>query len=357
MSDQENIPELQSIWDEARQYIESGNHAKAIEIYKYILLRYADDAIAVEYANAYLGDLFLALQKLDLAEEHIKKAINTKPENPGYRYILGFIYSGQQQWTMSIAEFEIAVAKAPDNGEYLRGLGWAIYSGGDKDRGIIILEDAKRLAPDNPNILTDLAVAYLSSENSNKAKEYAEKAVSMDPANLLARNVLQHITDFNKLFNLSPKRSAKSRIRPSRYADIHFIHRFKVTLKDQPSIWRIIDIKESQMLSSLHKAIFEAFDRFDEHEYSFFLSNKSFDKETEYHSPGTDDNRNSKLANRIRIDSIALYGGPKFLYLFDYGDEWWHEIELLSIIKKVTRATYPKIVEKQGKSPSQYPKP
>jgi len=355
MSDQENIPELQSIWDEARQYIESGNHAKAIEIYKYILLRYADDAIAVEYANAYLGDLFLTLRKLELAEVHIKRAINIKPKNPGYRYILGFIYSGQQLWNKAITEFQIAVAKAPDNAEYLRGLGWAVYSGGDKDRGIIILEDAKRLAPDNPNILTDLAVAYLSSDNLNKAKEYAERTVSMDPANQLARNVLHHVTAFNKNFYLSA-RINKTRKTSPRYADIHFIHRFKVSLKDQPAIWRIIDIKENQMLSSLHKAIFKAFDRFEEHEYSFFLSNKPFDKETEYHSPGTDDDRNSKLANRIRIDSIALYGGPKFLYLFDYGDEWWHEVELMNVTKKVTRASYPRIVEKHGKSPPQYHK-
>ena len=90
--DRDDIPELTTIWDEAREYIESGNYDKAIEIYRYILVRYSDDNVAVEYANAYLGDSFLALQKLDLAEDHIKKAINLKPENPGYRYILGFIY-------------------------------------------------------------------------------------------------------------------------------------------------------------------------------------------------------------------------------------------------------------------------
>ena len=110
----EGVPELQSIWDEARQYIESGNHDKAIEIYKYILVRYGDDAVAVEYANAYLGDIFLTLQKLDLAEDHIKKAINLKPENPGYRYILGFVYSHKRQWDKAIPEFEIAVKEGTE---------------------------------------------------------------------------------------------------------------------------------------------------------------------------------------------------------------------------------------------------
>jgi hypothetical protein len=28
------VPEIRAIWDEARQYIESGNHDKAIETYR-----------------------------------------------------------------------------------------------------------------------------------------------------------------------------------------------------------------------------------------------------------------------------------------------------------------------------------
>ena len=139
------------------------------------------------------------------------------------------------------------------------------------------------------------------------------------------------------------------------YSNVHFIHRFKVSLRDRPDIWRIIEIKENQMLSSLHQAIFKAFDRFDEHQYSFFLSNKPYDRESQYISPGLDTDGTGKLATRIRIDSIALYGGPKFLYLFDYGDEWWHEVELIDVTEKVTRANYPRVVKKQGKSPPQYP--
>ena len=108
------------------------------------------------------------------------------------------------------------------------------------------------------------------------------------------------------------------------------------------------------MLSSLHKAIFKAFDRFEEHQYSFFLSNKPFDRESEYTSPGISADGTGKLATRIRIDSVELYGGPKFLHLFDYGDEWWHNVELLSVTERVTRANYPRIVKKQGKSPPQY---
>jgi hypothetical protein len=128
-----------------------------------------------------------------------------------------------------------------------------------------------------------------------------------------------------------------STTRPSVYTDTQFIHRFKVSLRDKPDIWRIIDIKGKQMLSSLHKAIFKAFDRFEEYQHSFFLSNKSYDRDSEYTYSGSSTGRTAKLANRIRIDSVELYGGTKFLYLFDFGYEWWHDVELMSVTDRVTR--------------------
>ena len=166
----EDIPEIQSIWDDARGYIDRGNYDKAIEIYQYILIRYSDDPIAVEYANAYLGDISLTLRQLALAEDHIKKAISYKPEKPGYHYILGFIYSVKKQWDIAIPEFEIAVAKESENGEYLRGLAWAIYSSGDVTKGLAFLEEASRLAPANPKFIWHVT-KWTSVQRSDKTSE------------------------------------------------------------------------------------------------------------------------------------------------------------------------------------------
>ncbi|MFO7996731.1 MAG: tetratricopeptide repeat protein [Dehalococcoidia bacterium] len=196
----EDVPELQSIWDEARALIEQGDYDKAIEIYRYILIRYSDEPIAVEHANAYLGNIFLTLRKLNAAEEHIKKAITLKPEKPGYHYILGFTYSIERRWDEAILEFEKALEEEPGNGEYLRGLGWAIYSSGDVARGLSYLEEANRLQPASANIMTDLAVAHFSSLNVDKALEYAEKAVLIDPANAIAQDVLRRVRSFSKGF-------------------------------------------------------------------------------------------------------------------------------------------------------------
>jgi len=196
--DSDTVPELYTIWSEAKERIAQGDYDKAIEIYKYVLIRYSDNDIALEYANAYLGDIYLTLRRLDLAENHIKKAINCSPDNPSYHYLLGFTYSIQSQWDKAIGEFEVAVDKEPYNSEYLRGLGWAIHRTGDKAKGLAYLHRAIDLAPTNVNILTDLAAAYLSDLQFYKAREYAEKAMGIDPDSKVTREVLDNIDRFQR---------------------------------------------------------------------------------------------------------------------------------------------------------------
>lgn len=355
---QDDALELHAIWDEARSYIEAGNYDKAIEIYRYVLIRYDDNDVAVEHANAYLGDIFLTLRRLNLAKKHIQKAISYAPRKPAYYYILGFIYSINRQWHMAVAEFEIATKIEPQNAEYLRGLGWAIFNRGDKVKGLALLHNAHVLEPANINILTDLAVANMAVNDFNEAILYAERASRLKPENAMAQDVLRTALVFReRAASLDIKVGKVKRIiRPAIPvpSSTHFVFRFKVSLKNRPNIWRIIDIKGNQMLSSLHKAIFGAFDRFEEHAYSFFMSGNPRDEENEYTSVLPDIPSKVKTVNHVRIDSLDVFKGQKFLYLFDFGDQWWHEIELIEVTQKATQGTYPRVVKKQGKSPPQY---
>jgi len=189
----EEIPELRSIWDEAKGHIERGDYDKAVESYRYILIRYADNAVAVEYANAYLGDIFLTTRRLDLAEKHLKKAITTAPGNSHYHYLLGFTYSVKEQWKKAVTEFRKAIRLDPDNGEYECGLGWAMFNGGNRTEGIGHLYQALELSPSNLHAMTDLATAMLMLGNIEKAKEYGKKALRLDPGYVLARDLLKTI--------------------------------------------------------------------------------------------------------------------------------------------------------------------
>ncbi len=197
--DDDVTSELTSIWDEARGHIDQGDYDKAIEIYLYILVRYDDDDIASEHANAYLGDIFLTIRSLKLAEKHLKKAIGYAPEEPHYHYLLGFIYSIREHWAKAVKEFKVAIRLDPRNGEYERGLGWAIFNGGDQTGGLAYLYKAKELSPTDANVLTDLATAMLVMGNIDKAREYGEDAVRSDPGHSLARELLENIDRIDRI--------------------------------------------------------------------------------------------------------------------------------------------------------------
>jgi len=186
-------PELQSIWDEAKAHIERGDYDKAIEIYRYVLIRYAENDIAVEYANAYLGDIFLTIRRLDLAEKHLKMAITIAPGNSHYYYLLGFSYSIKEQWAKAVTQFRKAIRLDPDNSEYERGLGWAMFNAGNRAEGLSHLYRALELLSSNLHAMTDLATAMLMLGNMEKAREYGERALSFDPDYVLARKLLNTI--------------------------------------------------------------------------------------------------------------------------------------------------------------------
>ena len=195
----EDVPELLLIWDEAKGYVEKGDYDKAVEIYKYVLVMYGDNDVAVEFASAYLGDLYLTVRRLNLAEKHLKKAIRLAPEKAHYHYILGFTYSVGEHWARAVKEYERALELDPDNGEYERGLGWAMFNGGDRRNGLVHLHRAVELSPAITNALTDLATAMMVLGSIDKARKYGEQAVQADPGNILAHRLLEKVKDIERI--------------------------------------------------------------------------------------------------------------------------------------------------------------
>ena len=145
------------------------------------------------------------------------------------------------------------------------------------------------------------------------------------------------------------------------------IYCFKVALEYDKRIYRTIEIKATQTLAVLHEAIFSAFDRYDDHLYSFFLTKIPVKNERnrfkfpEYTSPyamGNDafySGAKKQNALNAKVEGLDLEPKNKLYYLFDFGDSWWHEITLLSVQEKDTSDSYPQIIKTIGESPAQYP--
>ena len=123
---------------------------------------------------------------------------------------------------------------------------------------------------------------------------------------------------------------------------------FKVLLKR--GLWRRIKIPSNHTLHNLHEAILEAYDFDNDHLYAFFMEGKPW-KGTAYWSPQNDC---GPYANRIKLKSLNLELKQKFLYLYDFGDEWKFSVQLEAILEEEVSLLKPIVIEKRGESPEQY---
>jgi hypothetical protein len=129
--------------------------------------------------------------------------------------------------------------------------------------------------------------------------------------------------------------------------------------KRNPVISRTIKIRGDQTLKDLHHAIFDAFGRWEEHMYEFqFGKGPNDPKGKRYVLPNAMDMGERKTAGDVAtttVDSLGLRVDQAFGYWFDFGDDWWHQINVVAIDDKVPKGKYPKVVKRVGKSPPQYP--
>jgi hypothetical protein len=121
-------------------------------------------------------------------------------------------------------------------------------------------------------------------------------------------------------------------------------------------ISRVIEIRGDQTLDQLHNAIFQAYDRWDEHFYEFQFGKRPFDpKGPKY---GVSNPRKRKQADgdarKTKLDDLGLQPGRGFGYWFDFGDDWYHQVQVERIEKAIPTVTYPRVIKRVGKSPPQY---
>jgi hypothetical protein len=145
------------------------------------------------------------------------------------------------------------------------------------------------------------------------------------------------------------------------------IYRLRVTLnsmRSQPpagTVSRTIEIEEDDTLYDLHWEIQNAFGWDNDHLYSFYMSNKKGDTQSEYSgNPLGEDfesafGESSGSAAQTELRTLKLRKGKKFKYLFDFGDNLLHTIEVLDIHDRTDdHVGYPRVVEKNGEPPPQY---
>jgi hypothetical protein len=127
------------------------------------------------------------------------------------------------------------------------------------------------------------------------------------------------------------------------------VYIFKVTYKR--SIWRRIRISATNTLQHLHEAIQDAFDFYDDHLYAFFMDGQPWSRDA-YWSRGDDQ---PPYADKAVIGRLELERGQRFLYLFDFGDEWKFEVRVEEILDSDVPPVRPLVIGSKGEAPEQYP--
>ncbi|HXH09734.1 MAG TPA: plasmid pRiA4b ORF-3 family protein [Alphaproteobacteria bacterium] len=144
-----------------------------------------------------------------------------------------------------------------------------------------------------------------------------------------------------------------------------YVYTLSVALTDGPvseayrgrEISRTIEILGHQTLHDLHTAIFQAFEREEEHLYEFNLGKGPSDRSKLYLFRGGWEGKSAKARDpeATTLDALKLRVGRRLGYTFDMGDNWEHAIEVVAIEERSTKGKYPRVTAKVGAAPPQYP--
>lgn len=115
--------------------------------------------------------------------------------------------------------------------------------------------------------------------------------------------------------------------------------------------YRHIQISGKSSLWRLHSAIIQAFGFDDDHAHAFFMDNKRWSKRDAYYASFLENG--CRTTDSCTLDKAGLCKGKKFLYLFDFGDEWTFQCKVLKVVEEAT--DQPVVIKSKGDAPEQYP--
>lgn len=115
------------------------------------------------------------------------------------------------------------------------------------------------------------------------------------------------------------KRARRTEPTPPRRLGLH------VTLRHiEPAIWREITVPDSYSLLQLHRCIQLVFGWLDYHLFEFQIGDRKFE--------APDSEADGERADLVRLRDLDLSSKSSFLYLYDMGDYWEHDIGVRSIV-------------------------
>ncbi len=103
---------------------------------------------------------------------------------------------------------------------------------------------------------------------------------------------------------------------------------FKITLNESnPPIWRIFKVEDSYRLDRFHQVIQIVMGWWNSHLHEFVIRDRTIGMPIEefYDMPPVEDE------TKYRLKQFHFKEGDTFNYLYDFGDDWHHTIQVLKV--------------------------
>ncbi len=123
------------------------------------------------------------------------------------------------------------------------------------------------------------------------------------------------------------------------------VYRLKVTLVGiKPPIWRRILVPGGTTLEGLHYAIQAAMGWTNSHLHQFELGETTY-SDRRFELGDVEDER------KARLGAIGLKKGKAFRYIYDFGDNWEHQVKVEDVLAPDEKLRYPTCVDGKRAGP------
>ncbi len=130
---------------------------------------------------------------------------------------------------------------------------------------------------------------------------------------------------------------------------IEQVARIRIELRElEPMIWRRVDVPLSSTLEALHHIIQAAFRWQNYHLYEFYVGERVYGVPLD--EDPFDDHKIHK-ASAIRLKTVVERGVERFLYVYDFGDDWSHDVIVEEVRDGAGDTEYPAFVDGARRCP------
>ena len=127
------------------------------------------------------------------------------------------------------------------------------------------------------------------------------------------------------------------------------IARLRIEMQEiEPKVWRTVEVPTAIHLHALHDVLQVAFDWWEMHLWEFLVGDRVYGDPVE---DDWDPDHKVYKAKSVRLRDLIGRGVDRFVYVYDFGDYWRHDITIDAVEDGAGDAIYPRLVAGARRAP------